>query len=568
MPTLQISIDDFKRHRDSGAYLVDKSRLIREVLDGSHALLLPRPRRFGKTMNLSMLRHFFELSDEETGYLFDDLAIAGDREAMAHQGQYPTVFLTLKDVQGADWETARAGIVQELSGLYRDFDYLADGLRPEERESYEAICHRKADAATLQRSLRDLVTYLYRHHDQPVVVLIDEYDSPVIEAYDGGYYEPMIDFMRAWLGGGLKHPQGQAVFRAVVTGVLRVARESIFSGLNNLKVHSLLSLGAFADKFGFTEAEVERVMSDFGLSNRMEEVRDWYNGYVFGDTVMYNPWSVLNYIDDQPESARPKWLNTSANTLVHQELKTGGLELKRDLENLLAGQDLRYPISENILFTEISGNRQNVWSFLTFSGYLRAEDPKRDPITDSLTYRLSIPNREVREVYKSFVRNWHEELQFRETDELLRALVGEDYEEFERLLGQLVRGIFSCHDVDRFPEAAYHAFVLGLLANLRAIYEVRSNAESGYGRADIILCPRTEQYPVGYVIEFKSITADEEVEPQLEAAFEQIGRREYITQLQEAGVAQSDIRRVAVVVAGKRVAVRCRQGIGTSHSGR
>ena len=561
MPKLQISIDDFKKHRDTGAYLVDKSRLIREVLDGSHALLLPRPRRFGKTMNLSMLRYFFELSDEEREYLFEDLAIAADPEAMAHLGRYSTVFLTLKDVQGADWETARAGISQELSALYRDFDYLADDLRPEERESYEAICRRDADAATLQRSLRDLITYLYRYHDQPVVVLIDEYDSPVIEAYDGGYYEPMIDFMRAWLGGGLKHQQGQAIFRAVVTGVLRVARESIFSGLNNLKVHSLLSLGPFADKFGFTETEVERVMGDFGLSDRMDEVRDWYNGYVFGDTVMYNPWSVLNYIDDQPESAGPKWLNTSANTLVHEELAAGGMELKRDLENLLAGQDLRYPISENILFSEIRGNRQNIWSFLTFSGYLRAEDPERDPITDSLTYRLSIPNREVREVYKSFVRNWHEALQFRETDELLRALVGEDYEEFERLLGKLVRGLFSCHDAARFPEAAYHAFVLGLLANLRAIYEVRSNAESGYGRADIILRPRTEQYPVGYVIEFKSIAGDEEIEPEMEKAFEQISRREYVTRLQEAGVEEANIRRIAVVVAGKQVAVRSRPGV-------
>ena len=560
MPTLRIGTDDFRKHRDAGGYLVDKSLLIRKVLDGSEALLLPRPRRFGKTFNLSMLRYFFEKCDEPRGHLFEDLNIADDPQAMEHQGRYPTIFLSLKDVGGPDWKTARKDLVREISALYREFDYLRDHLRPEEREGFDALCLRNAGRATLQGSLRDIITYLYRHHDSPVVILIDEYDSPVIEAYDGGYYEPMIGFMRAWLGAGLKHQQGQAVFRAVVTGILRIARESIFSGLNNLKVHSLLSRSPFADMFGFTEPEVENLVDDFHLSQKMEEVRRWYNGYVFGDTVVYNPWSVLNYVDDQPDEAAPKWLNTSANTLVREELKAGGLELKRDLERLLAGEELRYPINENIIFSEVRRNRQNIWSFLTFSGYLRAEDPRRDPLTDSLTYRLSIPNREVREVYKSFVQNWYEDLEFKETELLLRSLVNEDYTQFERLLGKLITGIFSYHDAARFPEAAYHAFVLGLLANLRAVYEVRSNAESGYGRADIILRPRTDEYPLGYVIEFKSVGAGAAPEEELEGAFQQIDERDYTAQLREAGVTEQNIRRMAVVVAGQRLAVRCRPG--------
>ena len=561
MPRLRIGIDDFKEHRDSGAYLVDKSVLIREVLDGSKALLLPRPRRFGKTLNLSMLRYFFEKCEEERRYLFEDLAVSLDADAMAHFGAHPTIFLTLKDVGGADWAEARQALVETISREYlRHREVQSSLLTKLEKDSFQAILDGTAGNAALKSSLKNLVIYLHRRHDRPVVVLIDEYDSPLIGAFDNGYYNPMIDFMRAWLGAGLKHSEGRAVFRSVVTGILRVARESIFSGLNNLKVHSLLSPGPFADKFGFTETEVERVAGDFDLSDHIGEIRDWYNGYMFGDTVVYNPWSVLNYIDDQPEGPGPKWLNTSANILVHEELKAGGLELKRDLERLLAGEELRYPISENILFSEVHRNRQNIWSFLTFSGYLRAEDPKRDSFTGNLTYRLSIPNREVREVYKGFVENWYNELQFKETDALMRALKEEDYREFEHLLGKLVEGILSYHDTARFPEAAYHAFVLGLLANLRTTYEIRSNAESGYGRADIILLPRTAEFPVGYVIEFKSVSTGSEPETETEAALQQIEDRDYVSQLREAGVKEENLRRMAIVVAGKKIAVQCRTG--------
>ena len=559
MPTLRIGTDDFKKHRDAGGYLVDKSVLIRRVLDGSEALLIPRPRRFGKTFNLSMLRYFFELSDEPRGCLFEELDIADDAEAMEHQGAYPTIFLSLKDVGGEDWAEARQDLAETVSREYLRHRAVEGSLETRlEKDSFQALLDGNANDAVLKSSLKNLVIYLYRHHESPVVVLIDEYDSPVIQAYDGGYYEPMIGFMRAWLGAGLKHQQGQAVFRAVVTGILRIARESTFSGLNNLKVHSLLSRSPFADMFGFTEPEVEQLMADFDLPEKMETVRDWYNGYMFGNTVVYNPWSVLNFVDDQPDPAGPKWLNTSANTLVQEELKAGGLEWKRDLERLLAGEELRYPINENIIFSRVRRNRQNIWSFLTFSGYLRAEDPQRDLLTDSLTYRLSIPNWEVREVYKVFVNNWYEELEFKETQQLLQSLMDEDYAEFERLLGRLIRGLFSYHDAARFPEAAYHAFVLGLLANLRAIYEVRSNAESGYGRADILLLPRTEDYPLGYVIEFKSVPIDQDPEEAVDGDLQQIENLSYTAQIQEAGVAEEDIRHVAIVVAGKRLCVRCR----------
>ncbi len=556
---LPIGVDDFKRYRDINGYLVDKTLLIREVLDGSHALLLPRPRRFGKTMNLSMLRYFFDQDGADTGYLFEDLAIANDSDAMSHRAAYPVVYLTLKDVSGGSWSEAREKLCETISREYVRHGEVEQSLRTKmEKGSFQELVDGEASDAALKSSLKNLIIYLHRHYKKPVVVLVDEYDSPVIEAYDKGYYDPMIDFMRAWLGGGLKHERGGAVFRSVVTGIMRVARESIFSGLNNLKVHSLLSRGPFSDKFGFTEQETEQVLEDFDLRGQMGEVCEWYNGYKFGDRVIYNPWSVLNYVVDYPDPAGPKWLNTSSDALVHAEMNAGGVELKRDLEALLAGEELRYPINENIRFAEVTRNRQNIWSFLTFSGYLRAEDPQRDPITDSLAYRVSIPNREVREVYKSFVRNWYEDLEFQETDELLRSLVGEEYEEFDRLLNKLMRGLLSYHDGARYPEVAYHAFFLGLLANLRAIYEIRSNAESGYGRADIILRPKTEDYPHGYVIEFKAIDDADRMDAEVQEAFDQIADRDYAHQLKESGVRKEDLRLMAVVVAGKKVEVQCR----------
>ncbi len=559
MPKLQITTDDFKEHRETGAYLIDKSLFIHDVLEGNKALLLPRPRRFGKTFNLSMLRYFFELSDESQTYLFDDLHIADHPSAMKHQGRYPTIFLSLKDIGGPDWATAYSDIVKEISELYRHFDYLRDHLKPEERDSFDALCLRDGDLPTTKHSLKDLVTHLYRYHNRPVVVLIDEYDSPVIEAYDNDYYDTMIDFMRAWLGGGLKHQHGGAIFRAVVSGVLRIARESIFSGLNNLDVQTILNPGPFADKFGFTETEVRRALDDFGLSNTFDDVHQWYDGYTFGNNTIYNPWSVLKFINDHPLPVGPHWLNTSANILVHEELKAGGLELKQDLETLLADQTLRYPINENIVFSDVQKNRENIWSFLTFSGYLRASNPHRNPITDSLTYELSIPNREVREVYKRFVQNWYDELDFGQTEELLQALIGEDYRRFEQLLADLIKGLFSYHDTARFPEAAYHAFALGLLANLRAIYNVHSNTESGYGRADILLEPTTDDYPLGFVIEFKSIESDQNPAEHVQLAFDQAIQQGYDTKLREAGVNPEDIRHLAIIVAGKQVSVKCRE---------
>ena len=282
MPIFKVGTDDFKELRDDGGYFVDKSLLIKEVIAGSKALLLPRPRRFGKTLNLSMLRYFFEKSPDDRAYLFQDLAIAAMPEVMAQQGKYPVIFLSLKDVKGSDWESCWAHMCENIMTMYLAHSYLLNTLSSAQQEIFAAITLNKAEQTVFESSLKNLITYLHDYHQQPVVVLIDEYDSPMIEAWDKGYYRQMADFMRAWLGGGLKHVEGAAVYRSVVTGILRIAKESIFSGLNNLEVWSTLSPGPFADKFGFTEEDVQRILVDFGQESVSEGIRAWYNGYNFG----------------------------------------------------------------------------------------------------------------------------------------------------------------------------------------------------------------------------------------------------------------------------------------------
>jgi hypothetical protein len=555
MPQFRTGTDDFQELIEDGGYFVDKSPLIRNVIEGSKVTLLPRPRRFGKTLNMTMLRYFFEQSDVDRRGLFEGLAITADAACMAHQGKYPVIYLSLKDVKGNDWAEARAQLAAKLAALTRQFADLTDSLAPVELRAFQALDDASANDAVMKLSLKNLITWLHAHYGQPVVVLIDEYDSPVIEAWNKGYYEEMIDFMRSWLGGGLKHENARALYRAVVTGILRVARESVFSGLNNLDVASLLRAGPYADKFGFTQPEVDQVLQDFALPELAEPMQVWYNGYDFGGHTIYNPWSVIQCISGHPNPIGPQWLNTASNDLIYAELEAGGLELKRDLETLMAGEELRYPITEHTTFSQLGRDPQTIGSFLVVSGYLKASDPQEDLLTGLPRYLLSIPNREVHQVYREFVRHWHRQLDFRSTDSLLRSLAVGNIAEFEILLAELCCNLFSVHDVARYPEAAYHAFMLGLLANLRQVYEIRSNVEAGYGRGDILLRPKTDAYPLAFIIEFKSIAPDADSAKARDEAFAQIAERNYEAQLLEAGVAPEQIHKLAIIFSGKRVTV-------------
>ena len=556
MTRIRIGTDNFKSLRDEDGYFVDKSMLVREVLDGNKCVLLPRPRRFGKTLNLSMLRYFFSATHADERGLFEDLAIAQDEEAMSHQGGYPVIHISLKSIRGGPWELAHAKLADRIATLFDEHHDVVQSLGQADRETFERVSARSADLAELQSSLAKLITWLHKHHNKPVIVLIDEYDTPIIEGWSKGYYDSMMEFMRAWLGEGLKHEEGDALFRAVVTGILRVGKESIFSGLNNLETWSMLSPGRFASSFGFTQSEVDALADDFGVSDASDPIREWYNGYSFGGTTIYNPWSVLNFVNRYPEPACAYWLNTASNELVYEELENGGLDLKRDLEKLIVGDTVRYPLIESIAFSDIGKSRNNIWSFLYFSGYLRAEAPEVD-FRGQATYALSIPNREIFAAYQRFVEIPFMDSRDCDMESFLEwFLEGQPASELQRILRGLVTPLVSVHDLARQPEAVFHAFMLGLLANLRRVYEIRSNAEAGYGRADIMLCPKTTEYPFGYVIEFKSIGSDSDVDATLTQALYQIDDKAYAIQLRESGVEESKLKRLAIVLQGKFVYIR------------
>jgi len=323
-------------------------------------------------------------------------------------------------------------------------------------------------------------------------------------------------------------------------------------------VWTILSFSGFADKFGFTQDELDKILDVFALPDLAAPMQEWYNGYSFGGHTIYNPWSVINCVNRHPNPIGPQWLNTSDNTLIHEELAAGGLELQADLLKLMAGEELRYPISEHTIFADIGKTRKNIWSFLCLSGYLRAEDPVHDPDLEELTYRLSIPNAEVRGVYRDFVeRHYHEDLHATDITELLQALKNDDIVDFERRLQDLVLGILSFYDVTKkHPEAVYHTFMLGILANLRGGYRLVSNVESGYGRADILMLPKREGL-TGKIIELKSLHSDEDIDKAHVSAFDQIADKKYETQLRETGV--TNIVRIVIAVQGKNVQVRKRQ---------
>ncbi|PWR69604.1 ATP-binding protein [Methanospirillum stamsii] len=555
MPVFRIGADDFKKLRDNGGYFVDKSLLIKEIIEGNDVALLPRPRRFGKTLNMTLLRYFFELSEDNRRYLFEDLNIANHPDCMKHQGQYPVVFISLKDVKGTCFGEMKQRLIEKIGELLIQFRYLSINLEPIYEKGFHALISGTPDDATLKASLKNLITWLYLYHQKPVIVLIDEYDSPMIEAWTNGYYPDLADFMRSWLGGGLKPENAHTLYRAVITGILRVAKESIFSDLNNLKVITTLQSHATAQMFGFTEGEVDKILTDFSIPEHDKIIREWYNGYRFGNQTIYNPWSVTNYIDNLPNPPGPHWLNTSANTLVYEELGQGGIEIKRDLEKLLTGKEIRYPINETVTFRDMGRNPANIWSFLYFSGYLRAEDPQED-IRGRTTYQLSIPNREIGYAYEYFIESIYPK-PGGGLDALMEWFTKENpISVLEEILQSLTLNLLSYHDFARLPEAIFHAFVLGLLANLRSVYDIRSNAESGFGRADILMIPKGVKYATTYVIEFKSVHPQEKIEESAKQALDQIHEKQYDILADSPGLKTKHVRRLAIVVQGKKVIIR------------
>jgi hypothetical protein len=553
--TIQIGTSDFKRLIEGNNYFVDKSLLIKEFIEnGADIILTPRPRRFGKTLNLSMLRYFFDIrTKDETKDLFKGLKIENEKEIMKLQGGYPVIFITFKNQKHISYDNFEDGIKVLLSNLYREHEYLlsSDKLSEFDKNDFKEIILRKTSIGVLSDGISNLMYYLNKHYGKRVMLFIDEYDVPIQEGYIRGYYNSMIVLIRNLLTSALK--DNSYVEKSLITGILRVAKESIFSGLNNLQVNTILGF-KFNDKFGFTEEELKELLKYYDLDNKSEEIRKWYNGYIFGGEVIYNPWSVLNYIDNNKVGFMPYWVNSSSNDLIKRLLLKGDNSLKFELEDLIEGNSINKVIDDNIVMSEVEDSNENIWSFLTLSGYLKAT--KTENIEGRLNCELKIPNKEVHIFYENLIEKWFKEtLNNQKYNTMLKALITKDIEVFEEIFSDFVMKNMSYFDASgEEPEKVYHAFVLGMIVSLANEYEVKSNKESGYGRYDVMLIPK-DTSKLGIIIEFKRIkdTSPKTIDEGALEALKQIEENRYEAELQDRNV--TNIWKLAIVFKGKRVKI-------------
>ncbi len=549
-----IGESDFRLLRREGYTYVDKSLFIEEVIESAaRVLLLPRPRRFGKTLNLSMLRYFLEKSTEDRRDLFVGLQVEQSKSTQAHFQKYPVIFLTLKDAKQDTWDTCQKKIRELLSNLYKEHDYLLDvnQLSEDERELFTAIIKKEASISDCDSALYNLSKYLHAYHKQAPVVLIDEYDSPLHAAFDKGYYEPALSFFRTLLSAVLKDNPHLA--KGVLTGILRVTRESIFSGLNNLAVFTLLD-HPFSRWFGFTEKEVEELVTQSNLTHMLPEIQRWYNGYLFGKTTVYNPWSVIRYLDNPEDGLKPYWAATASNTLIRHALFQRPGNVRAQIEVLLQGGCLEKRIDENIIMQDIPVSEDALWNFLLFSGYLKIKE-----LFQKVNRRfalLCIPNLEVMEDFQAMTERWFAEL-FRPTEDLrafFQSLLEGNSERVKTRLQEILLESLSYHDLA--AEVAYHTFMLGLLANLSSDYEVLSNREAGFGRYDVLLSPREKNRP-GVVIELKALSkepSEAEVTQMMDQALHQMETKQYAQAVKAKQ--PSSLHGYAMVFSGKQVWVK------------
>ncbi len=535
---------DFPKLREGGFLYVDKSRFISEVLArNAEVQLYPRPRRFGKTLSMSMLQTFLEIGPDRSA-LFSDLAVWSDSRARAHFQKHAVIFLSFRGVKGSDWAETRDGLRRVLWRELARLEPLwsGPGVSANLVENLRAV---KAGTTNEQGVLVELTAALYAATGQRVVVLIDEYDGPILHAWSAGTFDQVAGWFRTFLTEGLK--DNPALFRGVLTGVLRVAKESMFSGLNNVQVYSLLDRKT--ELFGFTEAEVDALLRQYGREGEAEEIRRWYNGYRFGDSTVYNPWSILHVLAEPGEPLKPYWLGTAGrNDLVRELLLKNG-DLQPEITTLLEGGTIECRVDENVVLRDM--NPTDVWSLLLFSGYLKAVDHRQEG--SRLWARVAIPNAEVASIWRDTFVMWLEQAGG-SVAPLHQALLGGNAEKVQELLQKLLILHVSSHDVAHTQaEAFYHAFVLGLLVTLEKTHRVRSNREDGLGRADVQIIPKTPGQP-GVVLEFKKQKGKGSLATHAAAALRQISTKGYCTELEAAGAAP--IQKMGISFAGKEIVVK------------
>ena len=547
---LPIGTEYFAKLR-ANYYFVDKTTFLSNFFRGhADVTLITRPRRFGKTLLLSMTQQFLDIEDaEKHRKLFEGLKVMDDPVAMAEQGTRPVVFMTLRDWDSNTWESMQEFIAFGLQSVCRPLRYLleSDKVSTKDKKDFDRLWNREGDLGLMRRALPLLCEMLRDHYGRDAVLLIDEYDAPLQSAWSHGYYEDAIDFYRGFFASALK--SNPALDFAILTGVLRIAKESIFSGLNNLKVSSVIS-GGFADACGYTREEVAKLARDFGQEDKLGEIASWYDGYNFHGMDIYNPWSVNNYFSEGCK-ARKYWVRTSGNSILKAMLLQLDQRRARHLEKLMEGKTIRTRIEESFIYPDIEKHRANLYDVLLATGYLKCVGAIDDE--DGEKYDLSIPNMEIRRVFRDEILKFLASSEDRSIlDDLLEAMQEGDAESFQKCLQTVLRDMVSFHDAAQ-PESFYHGLILGLSVWLDKRYFIRSNRESGYGRFDLAFFPKKPELP-GIVLEFKSVEQEKELADAAEEACKQMEEKAYDTELEAAGV--QDIWHYGIAFCKKHVIVK------------
>lgn len=552
---IPIGIEDFKEIIDMNCYFVDKTMLIRDIIDGgSKVTLFTRPRRFGKTLNMSMLRRYFEKTEEENSYLFDGLKIAGAGEKYrSYMGQYPIISISLKSMKQSSYGLALNEFKKIISGEFRRHKEIlkSDMIFESDKEEFLDICNRRGDYSVYNTALKflsDLLSEIYRKN---VIVLIDEYDVPLENAYFNGFYDEMVNLIRSVFESVLK--TNDSLEFGVLTGCLRISKESIFTGLNNLKVYSV-SDAAFSQYFGFTEQEVRELAECYNLSERFEEIKTWYDGYRFGKTEIYNPWSVLNYIKDAvtDNSCIPDayWVNTSSNSIIHELVVKSDRKIRDDIEQLVSGNFIDKPLYQDITYVNMNVKSDYIWSFLLHTGYLKPVKIYKKGIQTYFT--AVIPNLEIVTIYENTFRQWFDEsIRIADRSMLFNSMISGDAETFELEITRWLIKSISYHDG---YENFYHGFLVGLL-EYSDNYEVLSNCENGTGRSDIVV-KNILTHKNAVIIEIKSVREKngETLDGQCSSALQQIDDRQYQSGLEDEGY--TDVIKYGIAFQEKKCRVR------------
>ena len=523
MKKIPIGVDDFKKLIENNALYIDKTKFITELLDdAAEVKLFIRPRRFGKTLNMSTLKYFFDIKNaSENRKLFNGLDIEKS-VYISEQGKYPVIFISMKGIKTKNWEYCLYDLKGFIGDLYNEFEYIREVLNESELNTFNKIWL-KEDIAEYKNALKILTTYLYKYYKKEVILLIDEYDTPLITSYKYGYYDEALPFFKVFYGEALK--TNPYLKMGIMTGIIRVIKAGIFSDLNNLRVYSILNR-QYSDFFGFTQSEVENALKYFSIENEIPEVKSWYDGYKFGDSDVYNPWSILNFLTDK--KLIPYWIDTSNNFLINQILKSVNSDTMETLQKLFSGESIEENINGNSDLSVLLGDEE-VWELLLFSGYLTIDEKIGEDYEN--VYTLRLPNREVKEFFKQkFIDiNFGESL-FRNTMESLKK---NKIEDFEKYLQNILLRSTSFNDIKN--EDFYHGLILGMSLFLDKDYYVNSNKESGLGRYDIIIEPKNKNNR-GFILEFKVVKEKEDLNKVSKEAIEQIINKKYDTQLKERGI--------------------------------